>query len=141
MRTNTQIPPPLQAKHTATPHCKKPASAWQRERPCFQTHEDVFNPNKHDLLPKKKKKVVRSDCENITPGTLWKIRAVPSQHVSRGVFAERDEPAHSFGLVSRRLNIENNYSNDDNEDLMTFTSRSSECGLLRVRASSNKWAV
>lgn len=24
---------------------------------------------------------------------------------------------------------------------MTFTSRSSECGLLRVRASSNKWAV
>lgn len=39
------------------------------------------------------------------------------------------------------LNIENNYSNDDNEDLMTFTSRSSECVLLRVRASSNKWAV
>lgn len=39
-----------------------------------------------------------------------------------GVVRRMGEPA--FGLIFARLNIENNYSNDDNEDLMTFTSRS-----------------
>lgn len=109
------------------PHGRNPHPHSNESVPAFK-ETGCFEPKQTQPAPKR---VVRSDCENISAT----IRAVPLQHVSRGGSCTLIWPHFTW------LNIENNYSNDGNEDLMTFTSRSSECGLLRVRASSNKWAV
>lgn len=74
------------------------ASPWQQPPVSAQTN---------NLLHKN---VVRSDCENIGGA----IRAVPLQHVSQGGSHTLSWPRFTG------LNIENNYSNDGNEDLMTF---------------------
>lgn len=97
-----------------------------------------FQPKQTQPAPKK---VVCSDCENITQNlVMWKFGPYHS-NTCPGVVRGKGRTSTLIWPHFTWLNIENNYSNDDNEDLMTFISRSSECGLLWVRGSSNKWAV
>lgn len=82
--------------------------------------------------------------QNLSPE---QTRAAPATLAASTLCEMGAEPASQVGTSTliwphfTWLNIENNYSNDDNWGLMTFTSSSSERRLLRVRASSNKWAV
>lgn len=92
--------------------------------------------NKHTLLPIKWYTLpMRTSCKIDCVWKLGLYHCVPGWLTAMGWSSTLIRPDFTW------LNIENNYSNDGNEDLMTFTRRSLECGLLWVRASSNKWAV